>query len=300
MQGMSSDESEGAIVDMQRQVIAWLAQQGSDTYLVGGCVRDRLLGRRLYDLDVATPGDGLALARRLANHFRGDYYPLDVERSTGRVILYPEGDYRLIVDIARFRGQDLTADLADRDLTINALAMSTQSPDTILDYHGGLADLEAGRIRAISGNSIRNDPVRALRAIRLSAQLGFVLTRETEALIRRDGMALAQVAGERIRDELARLLALPLVATYLGELDDLGLLTIILPELEPLRNLAQPAPHYLDTLRHSLTTVHALELLLDEGEWMLSEDFQKAQGRGSPTRQLPGFPVPGARDEPAR
>jgi tRNA nucleotidyltransferase/poly(A) polymerase len=280
-------------VEIQEQVIAWLAQQEVDTYLVGGCVRDRLLSRHSYDLDVATPGDGLALARRLANHFRGDYYPLDVERATGRAILHPEGEHRLVVDIARFRGSDLGADLADRDLTINALAASTRTPDKLLDYHGGLADLEARQIRAVSDGSIRNDPVRALRAIRLSAQLSFVLTRETEALIRRDGRALAQVAGERIRDELARLLLLPTAANYLGRLDDLDLLTPILPELEPLRGLPQPAPHCLDALRHSLATVDALEQLLEEGTIMRSGSAQRPEERGLRIHEFPSFPEAG-------
>ncbi len=164
----------------------------------------------------------------------------------------------------QLRGADLAADLADRDFSINALAASVRAPGEIIDLHGGLDDLRARIIRPVSEASIRNDPLRALRAIRQAAELGFTLAPETEALIRRDGAAIASptVAGERIRDELARLLALPHSAESLVRLDDLGLLTTIFPELEPLRCLPQPPPHHLDVLPHSLKTVDCLEQIL--------------------------------------
>jgi poly(A) polymerase len=249
-------------VFLEERVIAWLAQQDIRAYLVGGCVRDRLLHRPIYDLDVVTAGDGLALARSLADHFGGGYYPLDSVRRTGRAILHREGAVPLLVDVARFRGDDLVADLDDRDFTLNALAVDVRAPDEIIDRHGGLADLRKGLIRPVSDGSIRNDPLRALRAVRQAAQLDLVLAPETEKLIRRDGLALVQVSDERIRDELARLLALPMAAVYLDQLDDLGILTVILPELEPLRGLVQPPPHHLEALPHSLDTVRSLELLL--------------------------------------
>jgi tRNA nucleotidyltransferase/poly(A) polymerase len=252
----------GGTVNLIDRVIAWLAAHHSPAYLVGGFVRDRLLGRPNYDIDVAVDGDGLALARRLANDFGGDYYPLDPERSTGRAILHDHDGGRLVVDIARFRGPDLDADLADRDFTVNAMAVDARTPEVAIDHHGGLDDLAAGRIRPVSEASIRNDPLRGLRAIRQAAELGFVLTPEAECLIRRDGAALSQVSWERQRDELARLLARPDGAPWLRRLDDLGLLTVILPELEPLRGQTQPPPHHLDVLAHSLAAVQALEALL--------------------------------------
>ena len=273
---------------VEDRVIAWLAQQDVAAYLVGGCVRDRLLNRPVYDLDVTVAGDGLDLARCLANRFGGAYYPLDEARSTGRAILRDEQDGRLVVDVARFRGsaplgssppeQSLAADLADRDFTINALAADVRASGEVIDLHNGLADLAAGLIRPVSEDSIRNDPLRALRAVRLAAVLGFALAPHTELLIQRDGGALAGVSGERVRDELARLLAQPHAAPYLAILDDLGLLTVIIPELEPLRGLSQPPPHYLDVLAHSLETVRTLETLLDS----LFHGLEPEQGSGGP------------------
>jgi len=159
-------------------------------------------------------------------------------------------------------GSDLAADLTDRDFTINAMAVDVAKPTVTIDHHGGLQDLAAGRIRPVSEDSIRNDPLRALRAVRQAAELGFALTPEIERLIRRDGDALQQVSCERQRDELARLLAQAEASPWLRCLDDLGLLTVVLPELVPLRGETQPALHYLDVLTHSFTAVQALETLL--------------------------------------
>lgn len=248
---------------LQDQVVAWLAEQELDVYLVGGSVRDSLLGRKVYDLDVAVAGDGLRLAKKLADRFRGDFYPLDDLRRTGRAILYHSEAAPLVVDLARLRGPDLAADLADRDFTINALAADVRSPSTIIDRHGGLADLNKGLIRPVTADSIRNDPLRALRAVRLAAQLGFDLTVDTVAAIRRDGHGLAEISGERICDELGHLLVLPSAFPFLEMLQELGLLFLILPELEPLRGLDQSPPHHLDVLRHSLETVGALEQILE-------------------------------------
>ena len=249
---------------VEDQVVAWLACQDVDAYLVGGCVRDRILGRTSHDLDVAVSGDGTVLARRLADSLGADYYALDRERSTGRAILRCAEGKRLLVDIARFRGDDLAADLGGRDFTINALAVDVRAPATVIDNHGGLADLEAGIIRTVSEGAIRSDPLRALRAVRQAAQLNFALAPETEGLIRRDGPALAEVSAERICDELSRLLLCVSSTPYLFELDRLGLLGTILPETEPLRGLDQPAPHRYGVLTHSLEAVRALEFLLGE------------------------------------
>ena len=247
---------------LENQVISWLARQDAKAHLVGGCVRDQLLGRAINDLDVSVDANGLALARRLADHFGGDYFPLDIDRSVGRAILRRQDGVRLYVDIARFRGDGLVADLGGRDFTVNALAIDVQSPEVVIDLHGGLADLEAGVVRTVSEGAIRSDPVRALRAVRLAAQLGFELAPDTTDLIQRDGAAIAGVAAERICEELSKLLACAVSAPYLETLDRLGLLTVILPELEPLRDLEQPSPHRYPALRHTLETVHALELLL--------------------------------------
>jgi tRNA nucleotidyltransferase/poly(A) polymerase len=247
---------------LRELILHWLAQHTQNAYLVGGCVRDRLLGRPFHDLDLVVEAGGLSLARRLADRFGGAYFPLDEVRGTGRVLLRTGEGTPLVVDVCEMRRADRDADLADRDFTVNALAEDLAAPGAIVDRHHGLDDLNARVIRPVSPVSIRNDPLRALRAVRLAAELGFSLAPETEAQIRQDGPALAGVADERIRDELSRILLQPLSAPWLGRLDDLGLLAVIFPEIEALRELDQPAPHYLSGLAHTLETVRALEGLI--------------------------------------
>jgi tRNA nucleotidyltransferase/poly(A) polymerase len=203
----------------------------------------------------------------------------------------------LVVDVAHFRGETLAADLADRDFTVNALAADVRAPGDVIDHHKGMADLAARLIRPVSEHSIRDDPLRALRALRQAAELGFTLAPETETLICRDGLALSSVSGERVRDELARLLAHPHAAPFLRRMDDLGLLTAVLPELEPLRGLKQPPPHHLDVLSHSLETVDALEQLLDGAPAAGSKQQAASQApilrlRSGQVSQFPNFLAP--------
>ncbi|MFC2023776.1 HD domain-containing protein, partial [Chloroflexota bacterium] len=248
--------------DLANSVVSWLAGQDMHIFLVGGCVRDELRGMPSHDLDLAVDGDALGLARRLANRFGGAYFALDEARGTGRALLRGTGGERLTVDAARFRGPDLLADLLDRDFTVNALAADVRAPERVIDPLNGRRDLEMRFIRPVSASSISSDPVRALRAVRQAAELDFALAGETKALIRRDGQALCAVASERVRDELARLLALPVAWPSLELFDDLGLLTLLFPELEPMRQLSQSPPHHLDAFDHALATVRWLEQLL--------------------------------------
>jgi poly(A) polymerase/tRNA nucleotidyltransferase (CCA-adding enzyme) len=131
--------------------------------------------------------------------------------------------------------------------------------DQIIDLFGGQADLEVGLIRPVSPSVIENDPLRALRAVRQAGQFGFLMDGALEGLIRRDGARLAAVSGERVRDELSKILALEEAAPRLRQMDELGLLTTIFPELETLRGISQSPPHHLGVLAHSLSTVEALE-----------------------------------------
>src|SRR5262245_54760452 len=117
--------------DIIFQLKEFLADTQDEIYIVGGAVRDALLHRPLKDIDLATSGDGLKLARRIANYFDGDFFALDSERDVGRALVNtPDG--LLMFDVARFRGDGLHNDLRDRDFTLNAMAV---------DIHGDLSFL---------------------------------------------------------------------------------------------------------------------------------------------------------------
>jgi hypothetical protein len=201
---------------------------GAEVYLVGGAVRDALLGRVSHDLDFALPGDAPRVARRVANALGGAYYLLDGERGTGRVVLNDEHG-AVILDFARFRGTDLLADLRARDFTINAMAVSMGSPSELIDPLGGAADLAARRLRMCSAESIEEDPLRLLRAVRLAQQFGLHIERETRSAMRQAAPRLAKVSAERRRDELFKILEGPFPEDGLRRLVNTGIAATVFP-----------------------------------------------------------------------
>lgn len=235
------------------------AERGARIWPVGGCVRDALMGRSRHDWDFAVEGDALGLARAVADALDGAFYPLDEERDTGRVILRREGQ-RVELDFARLRGPDLESDLRGRDFTVNAIAVG---PDgALIDPTGGLADLQARLVRAVGPESLEQDPLRMLRAVRLGAELGFRLEEQTAQWIAQRARELLRSSPERIRDEFVRILNASSVAYYLQVLDELGLMDFILPEVDALREQKQTPPHRFNVWWHTLMVVEAAENIL--------------------------------------
>jgi len=210
-------------------VADFLADDEKPVYLVGGAVRDVVMGRPVHDLDLIAAG-GRKLARRIADAWDGAYYSLDSERDVGRALIdTPDG--RLVVDVARRRGEALDDDLRDRDFTVNALAVQLNGDlDRIFDPAGGLADLKAKRLRQCSDTAVPSDPIRALRAVRFAAQLGLRIEPGTLAAVREYAVLLTQSSPERVRDELFSILSLPKPAAALRVALTLGLLAPVLPQ----------------------------------------------------------------------
>jgi len=230
-------------------------------HLVGGAVRDRLLGRASGDLDFAVPQGALKLARGVANRTQGAFFPLDEESDTGRIVYVHEDGTRTRADFAAYRRPDLASDLAARDFSINAIALDPRTNEN-LDPVGGLKDLRDKRIRACSPQSLTDDPVRILRAVRLAASLGFNIQLETRKLMKEAAPLLSRVSPERLRDELLKMLGGPRPATSLRALELLGALPYLLPELPALKSVGQPAPHVHDVWAHTLAVVGHLEGIL--------------------------------------
>lgn len=257
---------------MNKPILAWpdvvldmqdaLGESPEPIYIVGGAVRDALLRRPIKDLDMAVPQGGIALARRIANTFHGDVFPLDHERDVGRALIdTPDG--RLVIDVARFRGADLEADLRDRDFTMNALAVDLRGDlNAVIDPTGGLPDLLQKLLRRCHAESISSDPIRALRAVRQSVQFGCRIDAETVSDIRAIAPRLTDTSVERVRDELFKLLALGRAGAALRVADRLGLLTVIFPELIALHDLRQHRNHAHDAWNHTLAVIDALSGIL--------------------------------------
>jgi tRNA nucleotidyltransferase (CCA-adding enzyme) len=194
------------------------------TVLVGGAVRDGLLGRLAAhpDLDLVVPDDAVSLARSLARRWGGSVVVLDAERSIVRLVMAG-----WTIDLARRLGPDLNHDLLRRDYSANAIALPLCGPAAklaLVDPSGGLADLAAGRLRAISEANLLDDPLRLLRGVRLACELDFSLEASTLGWIRQHRARLKDVAGERILAELERLAAAANGAAGLALVVETGLL----------------------------------------------------------------------------
>ena len=249
----------GRLPEAVASLAASLSPLGVEAYLVGGAVRDILRGRELGDLDVSVKADAAEVASDLASILGGSAFPLDVERAIYRVT-HGGG----AVDVVGC--DDIRADLARRDFTVDAMAAALSDlaegrAPRLIDPHGGRGDLEAREIRMVSPTVFADDPGRLMRAARLEAQLGFRLSPDTEAQVRRQAGMVGLVSGERVRDEMLSILALPGATASLRRLDDLGLLSAALPEQDDSRGVTQPKEHYWDVFGHAIETPGQVEVL---------------------------------------
>lgn len=242
------------------KVVQGAAQQPA--YLVGGAVRDAMLDRPVNDLDFVLASNARSIARKVANTLGGGFYVLDDTRDTARVLYRKEeGGPKMVLDFATFRAGDLEGDLRARDFTINAMALDISGPGKVIDPTGGAQDLLNRQLRSCGPDSLSSDPVRVLRAVRLSLSLGFKIAQETAAAIRAAAILLPRISPERVRDELFRIFDGRQVATALRLMDHFGILAQVLPELETLKDVTQSAPHVSDVWEHTLATVQHLEEL---------------------------------------
>lgn len=239
-----------------------------EIYLVGGAVRDLLLDKPIHDFDFALPAKAVAAARQVAKSLGAAFYPLDETRDVGRVIV-EQGGRRITLDFIVLQGADIDADLAARDLTINAMGIDLRHLDALLDPLGGAADLKDKLVRAASPGAFGADPVRVLRAIRMAATFNMRIEKDTRLALRAAAKKLDQVSSERLRDELFRLFQAPKLATSLRALELLGALEAMMPELAVLKGVEQSEPHAFDVWEHTLQVVDKVERLVA----LLSEDY---------------------------
>ena len=249
---------------MKRVIVALPA--GAELYLVGGAVRDALLGRANYDLDFVLPAGALRFARQLADRLGGAYYPLDPDRDYARIVLEmgesQVGGGRIKLDFAAYQGAALEDDLRLRDFTINAMAISLHQPHRLVDPLGGAADLAARQLRACSPASFANDPFRILRAVSQTIDFDLSITSETRHLMQQATSYLGNVSMERIRDELFRILEGSNPRLALEILDRISVLGSVLPELVSLQGVKQSPPHIYDVWMHTLEVVNKLSAIL--------------------------------------
>ncbi|MFM8874667.1 MAG: HD domain-containing protein [Anaerolineae bacterium] len=232
----------------------------TEVYLVGGAVRDLLTNRLSPDFDFAVPSNGISIARTVANALKADFMVLDSERDTGRVVII-EGETYTYLDFAAFRGATLEDDLRDRDFTINAMALNLRDI-TIIDPLNGATDIRAKVIRACSSDSLTNDPVRILRAVRQAAAFGFTIDKSTRELMKQAADKINNVSIERVRDEVFKILGGPKASASIRALEMLGVLQHLMPELLKMKGVTQSNPHIHEVWTHTLAVVDQLDNLL--------------------------------------
>lgn len=252
-----------ALIEVQQRL-------GGELYLVGGTVRDWILGRKCGDLDVAVQRGARKWAEGLAQKL-GRAAIVDLsgpEDETFRVVWNKEQ-----LDISSFRGGVTTIrdDLQLRDFSINSLALDFmeqtggQKEKIVIDPTGGLEDLENGKIRHLPGAFVA-DPIRMLRGYRLVSQFGFSLTTSTRESVRLHRDLIYRVAVERVGAELKHIFDSSRTSEVLSLIDEDGLLQLLLPELYSGEGVSQPQFHHLDVLQHSFQALRMVEQILEVPE----------------------------------
>lgn len=260
--------------------------------LVGGAVRDALLDKSAHDLDFSLKGNAVAFARLVADQLGGAFYLMDAERGTARVIVKRDEQLAFHLDFAVCRGSSWDEDLFGRDFSINAIALDVRTRE-VLDPTGGMVDLPRLVIRQVARHAISDDPVRALRAVRMEHILAGVIERSTEQAVRSAAELLHLPSPERVRDELMKSLALPMASRVVRRMDELSLLSPVAPDMEALRGCMQSLPHHYDALEHTLVTLDYLDEIIQHlsspaaavPPWLAGMQLNEAQ-RGALVQQL--------------
>jgi putative nucleotidyltransferase with HDIG domain len=247
-----------------------LEQEGR-AWIVGGAIRDALLGESVSDADLAVErGREESAARAIAGVAGGTAFQLSEEHATWRAIAPTNGWH---VDVVALRAEAIEEDLRERDFTVNAIARPLAGGD-LIDPTGGIADSAARLLRAASDRVFGEDPIRLLRAPRLAAGHELKIDPRTAELARAASATAADPAGERQFAELRGIVAGPRPLRGIELMDELEVTAAVLPELEALRGVAQNPNHHLDVFGHTLT-------VLDE--WLgLERDLESFAGDLAP------------------
>lgn len=253
-------------LDRILETLAALVPEGSEAYVAGGTVRDILMGREPEDVDVVVSTDPGGFARSAAKGIGGSAFVMDEARGVYRVALKSGGVPR--VDVSPLKG-NIRQDLSARDFTINAMAAAlapapAPSPAALIDPFGGLADLRAGVVRVLGKKAFADDPLRLLRAFRLSAALGFEIEEKTLSMVSGLAGEITRASPERVRDELYMILECPRSEEVIRRMRKHGLLLAVLPELSDMEGVEQGAPHAYGLLEHSLRALGRCEAVMSE------------------------------------
>ncbi len=270
------------VFNLLKTISDCLATFGAEGFIVGGFIRDIILGRNIADIDIAVSNNALELSPKLAKALGGKFIPMDKENKVARIIFINHQDSGIKqLDISTVR-TSIEDDLAKRDFSVNSMAIALKNigdsvkQEQIIDPFNGIADIQNKIICKVSDTIFESDALRLLRAVRLSSELAFTIDKPTEDLIKKQSNLINNVSLERVREELLRLLAAPKTGDLILYLEDMGLITAIIPELIPSKGLEQPNEHYWDVFIHSVKTIDAVDYVLKQGEWEYNGEAAKS------------------------
>lgn len=227
-------------------------------YIVGGSIRDIILGRSPFDYDIVVIGNPEKFAKKIAAK-KSDHI-IELGKKDQKIIRVISDNK--IFDISSVNGDTIEDDLLKRDFTINAMACSLSS-GKIIDCTGGMKDIADKKIRMVSDTAFEKDPIRLIRAYRIGASLDFEIDTNTVSAIRKNAKRIKNSAGERIRAEFLRVLQTPKSHHYISQMADTGLLFAIFPELSTLKGCFQNKFHQYDVFEHTMKAFYHLENILN-------------------------------------
>ncbi len=263
---VSNDRIRSETIDLTGFNLDFLPDDPRGIYLVGGAVRDLLLGKDPDDIDLAVAGDPGPVAATIAQKRGGSIIDLGKKGFGVLRVAAPS----LTADITPLNDQSIEENLRRRDFTINALAVDIADA-RLVDCTGGLSDLEQKTIRMVSSAVFAEDPVRLVRAYRMAAMFRFCITPRTRTAIARSNHLIGTVAGERVWAEVLKLLTIPTSAPTIRQMADDGLLVALVPELKPAIGCTQNRFHQFDVFEHSLRAYERLEILLADADGRLAK-----------------------------
>lgn len=222
-------------------------------YLVGGAVRDIILGRKVRDFDFVIEGLVRPVGRNLANELNGKFYVLDDDRNMVRVLLNPDSDEYYCIDISQLNGSTLEEDLYSRDFTINAIAIDFIQKNKFIDPMGGVSDLKEKKLRMCNLESLKSDPLRGMRAIRMAVDYDLTMDNDLIHALNEIRPFLSIASTERYRDELFKILEREKTVTAVQLLDKYAFLDFLFPDKyltneEALYDWLRSAEHLLNIL----------------------------------------------------
>jgi len=232
------------------------ALAGTPAWLVGGAVRDRMLGRvgPGLDLDLAVAGDVEAAARTLARAARAAVFPLSDDFGAWRVVARGGAGAGWQADLSPLLGETIEQDLLQRDFTINAIAEPLSGGEPV-DPTDGRADLAGGRLRMVAPTAFAADPLRVLRLPRFACELALAVEPATIDAAADHAAGLVRVAAERVFAELKRIVASPDPLAGFELMERVGAVDAVLPELVALAGVEQSPYHHLDVYHHTLAVL---------------------------------------------